>query len=172
MPAGRLSHHGDFPIQMGIPMASQIQHSRQIAFNRQDGKCYYCRLRMWFSGATGPTQLRCTAEHLIARSEGGSAALSNIVAACRHCNQTRHKRKNPPPPERYQAEVQRRIARGGWLPKHVRDWGGMTSPSANRAASWRRIIESSVSVARARKFEAGCSVPDFPMVEPDEALSY
>lgn len=112
-------------------MASKIQRSRQIAFNRQGGKCYYCGLRMWLYGATGPTQLLCTAEHLIARSEGGTKALSNIVAACRHCNQTRHKRKNPPPPDRYQTEVQRRIARGGWLPKQVRDWGGVASPTAN-----------------------------------------
>lgn len=116
-------------------MASKLQRSRQIAFKCQDGKCYYCGLRMWLHGATGPTQLLCTAEHLIARSDGGSEALSNIVAACRHCNHTRHKRKNPPPPERYQVEVQRRIARGGWLPKHVRVWGGVTSATANRAGT-------------------------------------
>ena len=114
-------------------MASTIQRSRQSAFDRQEGKCHYCGLRMWLHGTTGPIQLLCTAEHLIARSEGGTAAPSNIVAACRHCNQTRHKRKNPPPPERYQAEVQRRIARGGCLPMHVRVWGGVTSPTANRA---------------------------------------
>ena len=114
-------------------MASKTRRSSQIAFNCQDGKCYYCGLRMWMHGASGPTELLCTAEHLIARNEGGNQALSNIVAACWHCNQTRHKRKNPPPRESYQAEVQRRIARGGWLPKHVRVWRGVTSPTANPA---------------------------------------
>ena len=112
-------------------MASKIQHSRQIAFNRQDGKCHYCGLRMWLHGATGPTQLLCTAEHLIARSEGGSEALTNIVAACWHCNQTRHRRKNPPPPERYRVEVQRRVDRGAWLPKSVLAWGGAPSAMTN-----------------------------------------
>jgi 5-methylcytosine-specific restriction endonuclease McrA len=38
---------------------------------------------------------RCTAEHLKPRSEGGSNAASNIVAACRRCNQNRHGERYP-----------------------------------------------------------------------------
>ena len=33
--------------------------------------------------------LRCTAEHLIARCEGGIVCTDNIVAACFYCNQHR-----------------------------------------------------------------------------------
>ncbi|WP_339009581.1 HNH endonuclease [Aeromonas popoffii] len=34
--------------------------------------------------------LQCTGEHLQPRSNGGSNQPANIVAACRHCNGTRH----------------------------------------------------------------------------------
>ena len=67
----------------------------KLAFNRQGGKCFYCGLRMWLNSQKGPSLLRCTAEHLKARSEGGSDGPSNIVAACWHCNHTRHKCKHP-----------------------------------------------------------------------------
>lgn len=104
-------------------MASQLQRSRNTAFSRQDGKCYYCGLRMWLSDPTGPAALRCTAEHMKPRSEGGRDCASNIVAACVHCNRTRHKRKLPPSPETYRAEVRRRVARGAWLPMSLLKWG-------------------------------------------------
>jgi 5-methylcytosine-specific restriction endonuclease McrA len=41
------------------------------------------------------TRFQCTAEHLKARSDGGSNDTNNIVAACYFCNHTRHTRKNP-----------------------------------------------------------------------------
>ena len=104
-------------------MTSQIQRSRKTAFGRQQGKCYYCDLRMWLDGPAGPSALRCTAEHLKPRSQGGGDGPSNIVAACLHCNQTRHKRKKPPEPDRYRAEVRKRISRGAWLPKPILAWG-------------------------------------------------
>nr|WP_209399021.1 HNH endonuclease [Marinobacter salsuginis] len=53
-------------------------------------------------------------EHLVAHSEGGSAGQSNIVAACRFCNEKRHTRKNPPDPQAYSALVERRLQKGGW----------------------------------------------------------
>lgn len=104
-------------------MTTQLQRSRQLAYDHQGGKCYYCGLRMWLGGSSGPSLLRCTAEHLIARSEGGGDNPANIVAACLHCNQTRHKRKKPPEPQSYRVEVRRRVARGAWLPKPVLIWG-------------------------------------------------
>lgn len=103
-------------------MANRLTRSRQLAFDRQGGKCYYCGLRMWLGGPCGPSSLRCTAEHLVARSEGGGAGTSNIVAACWHCNRTRHKRKRPPEPERYRADVRRRVERGAWLPASALAW--------------------------------------------------
>jgi hypothetical protein len=58
--------------------------------------------------------LLCTAEHLIAKSEGGTDTASNIAAACMFCNQARHKAKHPLSPEDYRNHVQRRIRRGRW----------------------------------------------------------
>lgn len=117
----------------GVPMTTQLQRSRQLAYDHQGGKCYYCGLRMWLGASSGPSLLRCTAEHLLARSEGGRDDPTNIVAACLHCNQTRHKRKRPPEPQIYRAEVRRRVARGAWLPMPVLVWGGDASVRLNRA---------------------------------------
>ncbi len=64
-------------------------------------------------------RLRCTAEHLIARSHGGKNTSANIVAACYHCNHTRHTRKQPPEPERYRDEIGQRMARLSWHPLWV-----------------------------------------------------
>jgi hypothetical protein len=58
--------------------------------------------------------LQCTAEHLVARCDGGSDSPDNIVAACRHCNSRRHRRPEPLDPLTYRKHVRRRIARGCW----------------------------------------------------------
>jgi 5-methylcytosine-specific restriction endonuclease McrA len=109
-------------------MASQLQRSRLRAFNRQGGNCYYCNLRMWLDGEAGPAQLRCTAEHLTASSAGGKDGQANIVAACWHCNRTRHKRKRPPEPDHYREEVRRRMKRGAWMPGPVVAWARKLQP--------------------------------------------
>ena len=96
-------------------MSKPLQQSRQLAFNRQGGKCFYCGFPMCLNGQSGPPQLRCTAEHLKARSDGPS----NIVAACWHCNYTRHKCNHPLDPQSYQAKVRRRLERGGWFPQSI-----------------------------------------------------
>ncbi|MBW8328692.1 MAG: HNH endonuclease [Thiobacillus sp.] len=72
-----------------------------------------------FANAYGITlkqarRFQCTGEHLVARQEGGSSAQSNIVAACRFCNETRHRRKTPLPPDRYMRLVHERIKSGRW----------------------------------------------------------
>jgi 5-methylcytosine-specific restriction endonuclease McrA len=48
-----------------------------------------------------------TAEHLVARMNGGGNTRSNIVAACRRCNASRHALfpVGAPDPETYQAFV-------------------------------------------------------------------
>ncbi|WP_249679752.1 HNH endonuclease [Pseudomonas abieticivorans] len=61
-------------------------------------------------------QFQCTAEHLVARQDGGRDGRSNIVAACLSCNSRRHRRKCAPEPIAYRALVQARISRGGWHP--------------------------------------------------------
>jgi hypothetical protein len=111
----------------------RIKVLRQQAFERQGGLCYYCGVRMWLSNPSelpgGPhssnawAKLRCTAEHLKAQAEGGLDAPENIVAACALCNHTRHKRKRPPEPQAYQAEVRRRMKRGAWHHPWVHERG-------------------------------------------------
>ena len=59
-------------------------------------------------------QFQCTAEHLLARQDGGGDGRSNIVAACLVCNQRRHKRKLVPEPEVYRVLVQKRLSQGRW----------------------------------------------------------
>lgn len=103
----------------------KIRHS---AFVCQSRRCYYCNVPMW---ETDPAafavkyrvppgllaRLRCTAEHLTPRGEGGADSKQNIVAACYHCNSTRHKTRMPMEPERYRLHVQRRTAKGKWQPR-------------------------------------------------------
>jgi len=105
-------------------MPSRIQTRRRQAFQRQHGRCFYCSVAMWLMSPTelagdmaehpAYARLRCTAEHLVARCDGGGNGSENIVAACAHCNATRHKRKRPPAPSAYRNEVQARVRRGAW----------------------------------------------------------
>lgn len=99
--------------------------SRSTAFEHQSGRCYYCDFPMWrgsieqFARLYGITlgqarQFQCTAEHLLARQDGGGDGRSNIVAACLVCNQRRHKRKLALKPDAYRKLVQQRLSHGLW----------------------------------------------------------
>jgi hypothetical protein len=59
-------------------------------------------------------RLKCTAEHLIARCDGGTNAPTNIAAVCWWCNQARHKLSSPPAPKTYRRYVRRRVVTGRW----------------------------------------------------------
>jgi len=111
-------------------MPKTLTRSRSAAFSRQSGRCWYCDLPMWLDHADGfrsrypltlaqARLLRCTAEHLRARQDGGGNAPDNIVAACQKCNQTRHYRKNPPDPGRHRQRVRARVKQGRWHPPAV-----------------------------------------------------
>ena len=74
-------------------MTNRIPKYRHTAFKRQSGICFYCGFPMWeqqpsrFAAKHGlPLELailaHCTAEHVKAKSEGGTDAKNNIVAAC------------------------------------------------------------------------------------------
>ena len=63
-------------------MTRCIARPRQLAYERQQGCCYYCGMPMWLRSAGELTSrfslsdrqaelLRCTAEHLHARRDGG-----------------------------------------------------------------------------------------------------
>jgi hypothetical protein len=89
---------------------TKISSLRLLAYRSQNGLCYYCERPMWFADAKDfrrrynltraeARALRCTAEHLRARCDGGSDEAANIAAACLHCNQARHRKpKSAPDP--------------------------------------------------------------------------
>jgi 5-methylcytosine-specific restriction endonuclease McrA len=100
---------------------------RQQAFKRQKGRCYYCGVPMWsgradeFAGNYGIREsqvkhFRCTAEHLIARQDGGTDDRENIVAACLYCNLTRHQVLEALPPNEYRKHVLSLVQRQKWHP--------------------------------------------------------
>ena len=105
---------------------SAVFHSRLIAAKKQDHHCYYCGAPIWLDGlhifaskyslSLGQAKLlKCTAEHIIPRSQGGRNNVSNIVAACLYCNRTRHARPQAPDALTYKRLVQQRVAQGRWL---------------------------------------------------------
>ena len=105
-------------------MSRRLSNLRSRAFTLQKGKCFYCGLPMWagspitfcseYAVTVGQAaQFECTAEHLEPKSGGGRDSTSNIVAACRHCNATRHRRKEPLAPEKWQS-IQHNRADSRW----------------------------------------------------------
>jgi len=86
-----------FPNLKRTIMNQSIAYFRARAFEEQQGRCFYCGFSIWNedaeSFASSATQFRCTAEHLIARKDGGKNTRANIVAACHLCNKRRHASK-------------------------------------------------------------------------------
>ena len=104
---------------------NKIQYYRQVAFKKQSGLCFYCNQPMWNTDkftfttkhklkAAIANFLQCTAEHLLARQDGGKNTEDNIVAACKYCNHTRHKTNHPLSPEKYKQHVQIRLQKNRW----------------------------------------------------------
>jgi len=79
-------------------MRKPHQRNREHARRAQGGICIYCRQ---------PMGKDVTAEHLVARMDGGRNTRGNIAAACRCCNAGRHALfpRGAPDPETYQAFV-------------------------------------------------------------------
>lgn len=84
--------------------------------------CWICRLPMWEGGRRSFSKLYGialkeanlfvrTAEHLIARQDGGPNTRRNIVAACWECNQGRHAgcSSSAPSPGEHRRDVQKRV---------------------------------------------------------------
>lgn len=106
-------------------MSTTLTKFRLKAFKLQQGRCIYCELPMWLSDAKAFAKcyktsikatalFKCTAEHLLAKQDGGKNIEINIVAACYFCNQTRHKCKKPKDPIAYKRYVSIRQAKGMW----------------------------------------------------------
>ncbi len=101
-------------------MSNRLNHLRRQAFERQAGRCYYCRLPIWTKdpeafalsqaiSLKSAKQLQC-----IPRQNGGTDAKANIVAACAYCNRRRHSRKIARLPEKHKAHVKARMAKKRW----------------------------------------------------------
>lgn len=107
-------------------MANSFSKLRFEAFRRQAERCHYCTVLMW-NGDPRPfatlhrltprilRKLRCTAEHLTPRQDGGRDCRENIVAACLRCNSQRHRGwKKALSPNDYARHVRRMMKRGLW----------------------------------------------------------
>ena len=135
-------------------MKKSICNYRRQAFVQQHGRCFYCQHRMWiqnphqFAKSIGLSvkvtrALQCTAEHLHPVSAGGNNSSTNIVAACRFCNQTRHRATRVKSPNEYAAHVQRRVNAQRWHPWTVREATYAQQVGADDAASRRTDRKSS-----------------------------
>lgn len=111
-------------------MPKSLSVQRLAAFNRQAGRCYYCKAVMWLDqphkfaakhsiSLKEASRFQCTGEHLIARQDGGKNSHENIVAACRFCNQRRHKRKSALSANAFKVHVSRRTTRHKWHPRKL-----------------------------------------------------
>lgn len=105
----------------------RLRKARSRAFEKQNGLCCYCGLPMApdiasasaFAVQYGLTlkqaqALLATAEHRIARCDGGRDTADNIAAAHLVCNRRRHACKRPKTSEDYGRHVRSRCARGKW----------------------------------------------------------
>ena len=106
-------------------MAHDLARLRNLAFIQQSGLCYYCQQPMWQKDIASfalehsvtlaqARRLQCTAEHMIAKVDGGGTNRKNIVAACTFCNSRRHRRTIAPAPAPYRNLVQCRVRAGRW----------------------------------------------------------
>lgn len=106
-----------------------LQKLRHKAFIRQSCRCFYCTLPIWEGDPAEfmaryrislqkAKHLRCTAEHLIARMDGGRDTAKNVAAACLWCNRMRHlKRQDKAPSQQeYKNRVSQLICKGRWHP--------------------------------------------------------
>lgn len=121
-------------------MPQSLIKYRLAAYQRQQGRCYYCGLPMWFKHTdefakkyglkpSSVAALQCTAEHLVARQDGGTNTGANIVAACRKCNGGRHRRTVPLSPAQHRARVQARLRAGKWHPPALARLVGLSTPT-------------------------------------------
>lgn len=70
------------------------RYLRWYLFGIQEGRCYYCDELMSLSFARRDNiwSRSATLEHLQRRADGGGNTKSNLVLACKECNQRREER--------------------------------------------------------------------------------
>ena len=109
-------------------MPKRYLSARNIAFRCQGERCHWCQEPMWLGDPSAymathhltrrqAKRFQCTVEHLVAQRDGGAHGTSNVVAACRHCNLTRHTaRVSDPAPPAYRKLVSSRMQKRKWHP--------------------------------------------------------
>lgn len=113
------------PLLTDISPMDPVRKFRARAFFSQRERCCYCGCQMWlddnlqfrlrFNLTPGQSKdFRCTAEHVVARRDGGKTSATNIAAACYRCNHGRHARKKSLSVSGYSELVAKRIRKGGW----------------------------------------------------------
>jgi hypothetical protein len=114
---------------MSYRIFNLLRKNRLLAFKKQEGRCYYCHAPMWLGKheeyiakygikESQAKHYQCTAEHLIARQDGGTDDRENIVAACYFCNSTRHHHPlNALSPVKYRKKVLQCLRSQKWHPK-------------------------------------------------------
>ena len=112
-------------------MPNSLKKKRARAFETQNGRCYYCGVRMWLDSPrdlcrehrlseNAASLVSCTAEHLIAKVDGGTDSRKNIAAACWFCNQARHRRKRALDPVQFRVHVRKRLGAKRWHQRTLR----------------------------------------------------
>lgn len=115
-------------------MSKKLIKLRHKAYQKQSHRCYYCNCFMWEGTPESYAQkhkistktakrFQCTAEHLLARCDGGKDKKENIVAACTFCNRTRHNRKKQLAPSKYKQMLEKRLKLGKWHPREIHRQG-------------------------------------------------
>ena len=112
-------------------MPTRYKSARNAAFHAQGGRCFYCTFPMWLTDRAGfavahgltlrqAARLQATGEHLLAQQDGGKHG-NNVVAACHHCNQLRHKFRPhcAPEPDRFAQQVRLRVKQRHWHSKDM-----------------------------------------------------
>lgn len=121
-------------------MTPRLSVARATSYASQNHRCFYCGVRMWLKSPDELSSdclipkgvlasIRCTAEHLKARQDGGKDGLTNIVAACLTCNRRRHARKKAPAPSAYRIMICKRLAKGKWHDPRLFRWGLISLPA-------------------------------------------
>jgi hypothetical protein len=130
---------------------------RAASYKAQDSRCFYCGAVMWLGDSSAfqerfglePRRIRafqCTAEHLQARCDGGLDEATNVVAACRRCNQRRHQRlRGALPPNEYGRWVTQRVSERKWHPSWAFEAGLVSSQGYISSATWSQTLAASTT---------------------------
>ncbi len=103
-----------------------IKFSRENVYTRDKGLCGYCGLKV--------TRADATFDHVLPRSQGGTARWDNIVIACFPCNQ----KKGGRTPEQAQMRLRVKPQKPTHLPEVLR----LTFPQSQVPEKWKTYLTS------------------------------